>query len=163
MKKAIKIIVLVLVVLLLALISIPFIFKDKILEKVKSEINNNINAKVDFKNFDLTIFSSFPNLTLKLEHLSVVGIKEFDGDTLAGIGTTSCTVDIMSVISGNQIEIRAVDLTDARLQFLVLKDGKANWDIVKSTGDSATPSTTPAQFKVGLKKYAIKNGWIRFN
>jgi len=163
MKKAIKIIAITLVVLLLALLAIPFIFKDKILAKVKSEINNNINAKVDFKNFDITIFSSFPNLTLKLEQLSVVGMNEFAGDTLAGIGSTEVTVDVMSVIKGSQIEIIAIGLKDARMQFLVLKDGKANWDIAKASTDTAAATGEPSQFKVGLKRYSITNGWMLYD
>ena len=163
MKKAIKIILIVIVVVLVALVSVPFIFKNKILAKVKSEINNSINAKVDFKDYDLTIFSSFPNLTLKLNQLSVVGINEFEGDTLAGIGTAAVTVDIMSVISGGRIEIIVIELADARLQFLVLKDGKANWDIVKPAADSIAAAGEPSQFKVGLKRYAITKGRLLYD
>src|SRR4249920_3283182 len=101
MKKGIKIILIVLMVLVAAIAALPFLFKDKIVNLVKAEINNNINAKVNFTGFDLTILSSFPNLTIKLDQLSVVGVGEFEGDTLAGIGNASVTLDVMSVISGN--------------------------------------------------------------
>ncbi|HMT28548.1 MAG TPA: AsmA-like C-terminal region-containing protein [Bacteroidia bacterium] len=163
MKKAIKIILIVLVVLIAGLISLPFLFKDKILAKVKTEINNNVNAKVDFSGFDLTIFKSFPNLTLVLDNLSVVGIQEFDGDTLAAIKQTSVTLDIMSVISGSQMEIRGVGLDNPRIQLLVLDNGKANWDIAKASSDSATTTSQPTQFKAALKKYEVTNGNILYD
>src|SRR5688572_14301266 len=163
MKKGVKIVLIVLVVIIAVVASLPFIFKDRILTMVKAEINNNINAKVDFTDFDLTILSSFPNLTIKLDQLSVVGIGEFDGDTLAGIKNTTVTLDVMSVISGSQVEIISINLSDARLQLLVLKDGKANWDIAKASADSVQQTTEPSKFKVGLKSYSIDNGYLVYN
>ncbi|MBL0341606.1 MAG: AsmA family protein [Bacteroidetes bacterium] len=151
MKKALKIIVIVFILLFVGLISIPFLFKDKILIKLKAEINNNINAKVDFKGFDISIFKSFPKLTLVLDDLTVVGVAEFEGDSLASIKSTAVTVDIMSVISGGQIEIRGVSLEIPRIQLLVLENGKANWDIAKPSNDSTPSTTEPAQFKASLK------------
>ncbi len=163
MKKGIKIILIVVLVLVVALISIPFLFKDKILAKVKSEINNSINAKVEFTDFDLSVIRNFPNLSIQMEQLSVVGVNEFEGDTLAGIGSTSLTVDIMSVISGGEIKIKSVKLKDARMQFLVLKDGKANWDIVKPSADTASQTAESGEFEVALKSYSIKNGRVIYD
>lgn len=163
MKKAIKISLIVLAVIFIALISLPFIFKDKILVKVKTEINNNVNAKVDFSGFDISIFRSFPNLTLVLENLSVVGVADFEGDTLAAIKTTGVTLDVMSVISGDVIEIRGVSLDDPRIQLLVMENGKANWDIAKPSSDTATTSSEPSQFKAALKKYEVSKGYILYD
>ncbi len=156
MKKILKIVLVVIAALVLFLVAAPFIFKGKILNAVKTELNNNILAKVDFKDFDLTLLSSFPNLTMKLSDLSVVGVNEFDGDTLAGIKQLSVTVDLMSVLSGSQVKIRKVELDQARLQFLVLTDGKANWDIAKPSADT-TAASGESQFDISLKYYAIRN------
>lgn len=163
MKKVIKIAGIIILVLLIAVFSAPFLFKGKILEKVKAEINNNINATVDFDSFDLTILRSFPNLTIELEGLEVVGQEPFKGDTLASVVKTSLTIDIMSLISGDQIQIRSVQLSQPRLHLLVLADGRANWDIVKSNSDTATAQSEPSQFKVGLKYYSIKDGYVYYD
>ena len=77
MKKTIKIILIIVLVLLISMAAIPFLFKDKIFAKVKSEINKNINDNVEFSGFDLSLFRNFPRLTLELENLSVAGIEEF--------------------------------------------------------------------------------------
>ncbi len=163
MKKALKIVAIVILLLLVGLISIPFLFKDKILTRVKAEINNNVNAKVDFKEFDLTIFRNFPNLTLVLGDMSIVGVNEFAGDTLAGIKTTAVSLDIMSVIKGSQIEINGISLDVPRIKLLVLKNGKANWDITKPAPDKPTTSSEPSQFKASLKKYTIDKGTIVYD
>ena len=63
MKKLFKWAAITILVLLVVLISLPFIFKDKIVEKFKEETNKNINAKVDFGDFDLSLIRSFPNFT----------------------------------------------------------------------------------------------------
>lgn len=163
MKKALKITAVIIVILLAALIAVPFLMKDKIKAKVIAEINNNVNAKVDFKTFDLTIFKNFPNLTLELGDFSIVGINEFNGDTLAAVKTTSVTVDIMSVISGGQIKIKGILLDQPVARLLVLENGKANWDIAKSSDSTAATSEQPSEFKAALSKYEIRNGFIDYN
>ena len=52
-------------VLLILVIAAPFIFKDKLVQLVKDEANKSLNAKVDFGDFDLTLFSSFPDFRFK--------------------------------------------------------------------------------------------------
>ena len=58
MKKILKITGITLLVLIVALIALPFLFKDKLVKMAKEEANKNLNAKVDFGNFDLSIISS---------------------------------------------------------------------------------------------------------
>jgi vacuolar-type H+-ATPase subunit H len=163
MKKSIRIALIVLVVLFAGIISIPFLFKNKILARVKSEINSNVHATVDFKSFDVSILRSFPNLTLTLEELSIVGKSPFEGDTLAGMKSSSVTVDIMSVIRGGVIDIRSISLDQPRLRLLVNEDGTANWDIMISESDSAVADAPQSQFTVSLKKYSLRDGWLYYD
>ncbi|MEP7263205.1 MAG: AsmA-like C-terminal region-containing protein [Bacteroidota bacterium] len=162
MKKALKIVGVVLLILLLAIIILPIAFKGKIVAKVKSEINNNINAKVDFTDFDLSLIKHFPNFTLSMEGLSVVGVNEFNGDTLAAIKQLDVTVDVMSVIKGSQIVIKGISLDNPNINLLVLKNGKANWDIAKPSEPSA-PSGESSGFKASLEKYSITDGNILYD
>src|SRR5690348_4046085 len=77
MKKAITIILIVIGILLIAAIVTPLIFKDEIIAKVKTEINKNVKAKVDFSDVDLSLLRHFPKLSVALEDLSVTGKGEF--------------------------------------------------------------------------------------
>ena len=81
-------------VLILFLIAAPFLFKDKIVSLVKEETNKSLNAKVDFGEFDLSLFSSFPDFRFKINNVSVVGINEFKDDTLASIQELNLDINL---------------------------------------------------------------------
>ena len=126
MKKGIKIASVVLLVLIVFLISAPFLFKDKIVAKIKEEANKNLNAKLDFGNFDLTLISSFPDFKFTLNKLSLVGINDFAGDTLIATDKLMLNINLMSVIKGEQYKINSIVLEHPTILAKVLKDGKAN-------------------------------------
>ncbi len=147
-----------LVLLLGAAIILPIVYKDKIVALIKDEVNKKINAKVDFGEIDLTLLSTFPDFSVRIDSLSVVGKDVFDGDTLTAIPQLSVSLDLMSVLGGNQIEINSVKLQAPLFNLIVLKDGKSNWDIAK-TDSTPSAATEPATaFKATLQSYAIENG-----
>ena len=162
MKKALKWIGIFLLVVIVFLVAAPFLFKDKIVSKIKEETNKNLNAKVDFGDFDLSLFRSFPDFSLRLNELKVINIEPFAGDTLIYTKQLDLTVDLMSVIKGGEIKIKSVDLNSAIMNFLVDKDGKANWDIAKPSTGPETASE-PSSFKANLKHYAISNSRIIYD
>ncbi|MDO9276853.1 MAG: hypothetical protein Q7T92_15070, partial [Lutibacter sp.] len=63
MKKAFKIIGIILLVFALLLVATPFIFKGKITELVLKSINKNVEAVVAFEDVDLSLFKNFPKAT----------------------------------------------------------------------------------------------------
>jgi hypothetical protein len=145
-------------------IVLPILFKDKIIAKVKSEANNHLRAKMDFSSFDLTLIKSFPDFTLDLYDFSLVGIDEFEGDTLAYIKDFEFTIDIMSVIKGGKIEIKSIVLDEPQILAKVLKGGKANWDIAISEEEATTPEASePTEFKAALRNFEIKNANIVYD
>ena len=75
----------VVVLLIGLLIATPFLFKDKLVELAKKEANKQLNAKVDFGEFHLSLFKSFPDFRFDIENVSIVGVNEFAGDTLLGL------------------------------------------------------------------------------
>lgn len=166
MKKFLKWFLFLFLFILIAAIVLPFAFKGKILQIAKEQANNNINAKVNFSDdISLSLIKSFPNFTLEIKDLSVVGINEFEGDTLFAAKEISATLDIMSVISGDKIKIRSILLDQARVNAIVLKDGKSNWDIAKASADSSQ-SQAPAsesKFNISLKKFEIRNSYIKYD
>ncbi|HTG50631.1 MAG TPA: hypothetical protein VL915_09095, partial [Gemmatimonadales bacterium] len=85
MRKTLIIFGGVLALLLLLLILVPVLFGGRIAERVKTEANRSLNAKVDWRDAGLSLFGDFPNLTLGLDGLTVVGVGKFEGDTLAAI------------------------------------------------------------------------------
>ena len=162
MKKIIKWGGITLLAILILLITLPFLFKDKIVAKVKEETNKSINAKVDFGEFDLSLIRNFPNFSLRVNNLSVINIEPIEGDTLVYAKQLDLTIDIMSVIKGGTIGIKKVSINSPVMYFLVNEKGKSNWDIAKPSAKQAT-NNEPSTFKASLKEYSISNGLIVYN
>ena len=162
MKKFIKIAALVFVLLFAVLISIPFLFKDKIVAKVKEEANKNLNATINFGEFDISIISSFPNLKFSINELSIIGKDDFLGDTLIFSKSTALNLNIMSVIKGEKYQINSIVISNATINALVNKLGKANWDITKPSEPGA-PSAESSNFKMQLSKFEIENSNIVYD
>ncbi len=155
-----------LLVLIIFIIAAPFIFKDKIVSIVKEQANANLNAKVDFGEFDLTLISSFPDFRFKIKNVSVVGVDDFTGDTLASIGELITDINLKSVLSGDQYKINSIIIDKARILGKVLPSGKANWDIAKADSTAAaapTATSEPSKFAMKLNEFKIKNAYIVYD
>lgn len=164
--KIVKYLFVFFAVILVLLVATPFLFKSKIVELIKQQVNTNINATVNFdNNIGLSIIKTFPNFELTINNFEVVGINEFSADTLLQLKSFSAVLDVMSVIKGGSIQINKIALVEPKLNAIVLKDGKANWDIVKPAADSTVTSadTASSAFNITLKKFAIKNATINYN
>ncbi|MBN2669970.1 MAG: AsmA family protein [Bacteroidales bacterium] len=169
MKKFLKITGISILVILVLLILIPIVFKDKLIEIAKTEINNQVNAKIQFGEFDLSIFTYFPNLNFEINDVTVSGINQFEGDTLMHLKQLTAKVDIMSVF-GDQIKVKAVHLIEPQIYAHVLRDTTANWDIAK-TDSSATEEVVEevsetfgddASFKMALNTFSIQKAQIKY-
>ena len=150
--KIVKYSFLVLVVLFLILLAAPFLFKGKIVGLIKDQANTQLNAKLNFnEDISLSLIKNFPHLSLGIQDLSVIGINEFEQDTLFASKDFSVTLDVMSVINGDEIIIKKIRLDQPRIKALVLKNGKANWDIAKADTSAAEVPADTASSPFNLK------------
>ena len=160
-KKVFKWIGIVFAILLVALFATPFLFKGKIEKAVKKSINDQLNATVFYGDVGISIFRSFPKLSLSIDNLTIVGKNDFENDTLATIKEIDIAVDIMSIIkSGQTIKVLGVKLNEPRINAIVLSDGKANWDIMKPTEDKKEESK-PLQ--LSLRNMTINDAKIAYS
>jgi hypothetical protein len=160
MKKLLKYTGIILFSLLVIAFTLPILFKGKIVSAVKSGINKNIEAKVDFKDVSLSLFRHFPQLSVSLENIAVTGLGVFVKDTLVSAPSIDASVNFMSLFTGKDIRIKGLYFNAPRIHALVNKDGKANWEITKA--DTSTSASEPSAFRVQLEKYAIKNGYVYY-
>lgn len=155
-----------LLLIILLLIAAPFIFKDKIVSLVKEQANANLNAKVDFGDFDLSLISTFPDFRFEIENVSVIGIEEFEKDTLAYIGKLSLDLNVKSVLSGDQYQINSIIVDKARILAKILPSGKANYDIAKADSSAVPESpeaTDTSKFAMKLKEFKINESTIIYD
>ncbi len=151
----------IILLLLGTAIIIPVFFKDKIMALVKKELNDQLNATTDFKDVDISIFHSFPNLSVSIIDLSIVGKDDFKTDTLISAKSIDVSLELMKAIKGTY-DILNIGLITPRIHAIVHADGKANWDITKPT-PAEKPAAESAPFALKLRKYGIENGFIEYN
>jgi hypothetical protein len=163
MKKYLKITGITLFVFLLILIILPFVFKGKILNIVKSEVNKTLNAQVDFEHLSLNFFRSFPNASVTLSDFYVAGINEFEGDTLFFAENLSATVNLKSLWSDSGYEITKLSVDKAKVHAILREDGKANWDVMKSDEMEEDDTAEENNFKLVLKKVSVENTDILYD
>jgi hypothetical protein len=163
MKTVLKITGISLAVIFLLLLILPFVFKGKIMEQIKIAINENVNAEVDFDSFSISFIRNFPNVSFRMNELSVVGVDPFAGDTLADIKSFSVSVNLMSLFGSDGYEIKTINIDQPNLLLKVLKDGTANWDIAIPSETEPEVAEEPMDFKIALRRLTVKNANIIYD
>ncbi len=173
-KTIVKIIAGLLLFVLLLLFTVPVLFKGKIKTIVEKTINESVNAKVTFADYNLSFFKNFPNLSFSIKDVYVTGIERFEGDTLSGLKSFSLVFNPGSLFGKDGYEIKSIIIDRAILNAIVLNDGTANWDITKPETESEAmeqPEKTQAEpaettggssLKLLLRKFEIKNTNISY-
>ncbi|MGF2413437.1 hypothetical protein [Ferruginibacter sp.] len=161
-KKFLKIVFISLLVLIALVFAAPYLFKSQIVAFVKREVNKNLNAKVDFKDVDISFFRHFPKVAVALDELQVIGVGNFSADTLLSAERVDAAVNIMSIIKGKDMTIYSVYAKRPRVHAIVNKEGLANWDIVKPADDIAKNDTTEKSFSLQLNEYEVSNAYISY-
>ncbi|WP_111709675.1 AsmA-like C-terminal region-containing protein [Lutibacter citreus] len=165
MKKAAKIIIGILIVILGILIAIPYFFEDKIVELIKETANNNVNAKIDFNNVDISLISSFPNAKVSLNNFLITTKKPFEGDTLANVKALSLKFPISSLFksTSEEINVSFITIEEAAFNILINKKGEANYNITKESATSTSENSTEnSGIKLKLDGYSIENSNIYY-
>jgi hypothetical protein len=148
--------------ILLALLLIPLLFRDRIATRLKTEIASSVTARVDWRSASVGLLRDFPNASLSLDDLSVVGMAPFQGDTLASVKQARLVLELASVIGfvrrGDPIVVREIVLHEPRVGLRVLHDGRANWDIVRPS--SSATSTDSKAVAVTLRNLQLSDATV---
>ncbi len=151
----------ILFLLIVGGIALSYIYKDEIAAKVKSDINKNFNAVIDYGSVDLSIIKSFPDFSFQMNDFSITGIEEFKELKLIDAKQMAFNLDIMSVIKSDRpIEIHSVHLKEPKVNVKVLGNGKANYDITLPSEETTSDETY--SFVVQLQEYGIEDGTITY-
>ena len=158
MKKGLKITGIVIAVILILLLVLPLAFKGKIETLVKTEGNKMLNGQFDFRSLNISLLRHFPQASLTLEDFWLKGEGDFATDTLVKAGELTATVNLLSLM-GSNYEISRIYVEDTYLHAIVLEDGRANWDVMKTDSTATVEETTEesSPFAISLKKVKFDN------
>ena len=160
MKKALKIFGLFILLILILMLVIPYFYKDEINAFIKEDLNKNFTATIDYKDVSLSLFRDFPNLQVQIDEISVDGKGAFEHVSLANIRSLSLSLDAKKVFWDKIYEVKELRVKDLLLNLWVLKDGQANYDIVKENPQAPDEDTA---FSFKIKDYEIDSAHITYN
>ena len=171
MKKVFITLGVLILVVITALMVIPTFFKGDILQIIEKQSAKYSNAKLKIGDMNLSMFKSFPNLNVALKEVMITGQDEFAGDTVVYIPLFEASVNLKSLIAGDELIVNQLLLKNCRIAPTVNSEGKANWDILLSSDSqtSATTETPPDEPKgkaergLRLNDIAIENLFITYN
>lgn len=165
-KKVFKIFGIVFLVVIATLIAAPFFLKGKIADIIKNKVNHSVDATFNFRDANLSLFSSFPNAKVRLENILLVNKAPFEGDTLFSSNNIELEMSIKELFKGanEPITIKSLALDKALLNILVNEKEEANYAISK--GEEEESNTTNAGensgFSFSMNSYTIKNSDINY-
>ncbi len=163
MKKALKIFGFIILTIIVLLIIAPFVFESQLERLLKKTINDNVNAKVEFTDIDLSMFRSFPDATLVIENFSVINNSPFEGDTLAMGDEIVLEMSVKELFKSSE-EPKQIDeliLNNGYFNIKIDSTGNANYDIAKE--DTATTASESSAFSLDLKHYEVNNTRIKYH
>jgi hypothetical protein len=162
MKKYILSIAILLVLLLGSAIFLPYLFKDKIIETIKSEANKTLKAELDFdNNITINIFKSFPNLKLGFKDLSITyPDSTFRKDTLFAADKLEVSFDLMKFYKEQKYQFKSIAIDRPRLHLELLNDSTVNWDLVIASEEDKNEESTALNFE--LDNVQIENGSLTY-
>jgi len=164
-NKIVKILGLTFLVALLLLIAAPFFLKGKISTLIKNKVNQNVEANFNFEDASLSIFSDFPNATVRMQNIALTNKAPFAGDTLFSCGSLALEMSVKELFkdANQSIAIQSVTADKALLNLLIDQQEQANYDITKPTvAEGAVTENESAPFSFSVDSYAFTNTRINY-
>lgn len=165
MKRFLKITATMVAVVLVVAIVTPLLLRGKIGDIVKREANAMLAARLDFEKLDISLLRNFPNASLNLKGLTLVGTDRFEGDTIVAARRITVVVNLMSLVGDEGFEVRKIILASPALHAHKLSDGAVNWDVMKPSEQADTTAveeSAPSSFRLSVRDFRLTDAVIRY-
>lgn len=133
--------------LLLLAILVPGLYallrQDQLTEALVRKVNESVNTKISYGKLRITIFESFPNITVRFSDLLVepspfydkTQLKDEDNDTLLYTSSLSLTVSMPSLLTGT-VAVKSITARNGEVNLLTDKRGDINYEVFsEKSGD----------------------------
>lgn len=126
---------------------------NKVKQFALKQLNQQLNATITANDIEVSLLKTFPKVSLLLKNIN---IQDFSGDTLLNAQNAFLGFDVMQVIKGNY-DIGSIKIENGNIKAFVLKNGTANFNIVKSS-----KSDTISNFQLKLNLVEFNNVDFKF-
>ena len=152
---------LLLAALVVGAVLVPLLFEDRIVQLLRTELNERLNAVVEFSDADLSFLSTFPTFTVEISELKITGKDEFAGVELLRASSVAAGLDVLALVFDERIQVRSVGVDVPDVHVIIKRDGAANYDILGELAESSD-SESEEDIAFVIERYAIKDGTLRY-
>ncbi len=143
------------VVLLILSAIIASVFQDQIVSKLVTELNKQLKSELSIGSSDLSIISSFPNVSATLED---VYLEDAFEESLLEAKEVSFKLGLFSLL-GSTIKLKSVIVKKGALNVHIDRKGKANYDILVESQDT----TETGEVGIEINEARLKNIALVYN
>lgn len=164
MKKPIKITIISLgsllaLLLIVAIVAVNVVFSPKRLTPIVQKYANEfLTCKAEIGEVDLSLFGSFPEVSLRLNNVVLVNpVEDAQSDTLARVDKLYCSLDLMELVNNKKVDVTGFTFYGGEANLFVAKDGTTNFDIVKPSEPETEESEPMKLDKMSLSNVSVDN------
>ena len=117
-----------------------FLFKERIINQFVQEANKNLNTPVKIGKMDISMFSSFPQLSIVLNDVYIEDSHEGQYPLLTA-SEISFQLSVIDVWNGNYT-IAGLKIKNSETNLKINQQGKNNYTILKDTGKKSNNTST---------------------
>ncbi|NBC03876.1 MAG: hypothetical protein GVY20_09265 [Bacteroidetes bacterium] len=143
MWKIVKFIAVGFFVLLLLLIGVLYWQKDNIIEAAISHIEKTYDAKIDYENTNLSLFSNFPNISFEIDSIAISHISQNPGEEAIFTSDKNGIALSISNVWSSPYQISDIYFINPKISIHCDNAGNCNYDAFTESGqeDDNTEST----------------------
>ena len=135
---------------------VPILFRDQIVERLKLELNRQLDATVSFAEVDVSLLSTFPTLAAEVTELSIVGKGDFEGISLFSAKSAAAGLDIVALVFGRSIVVESISIREPEVHVVIDELGRANYDIADQKAPGA--HDVDDALTLQIQRYQISGG-----
>jgi hypothetical protein len=161
-------------------IALHYIFTpSKVTPIVEDVVTHYVNAEVGIGEVELTFFSTFPNLGIRISNIQVISKvlqditsdnSRFAGrrDSLLTMDNLFFTMDPIAYLSDNKVDIKELRLETPRIYAYTDTSGISSWEIYKTSAVDTNfvetqDTSSSSKLDLNIQNVLIKNGTITYN
>ncbi|MBS1979257.1 MAG: AsmA family protein [Bacteroidetes bacterium] len=137
------------------------VYRDDVRIRIEKELDKQINANIFFEDIRLSLTRHFPDVTITLDKVEIVGVASFAGDTLAHVDEFDIAINPGSFLWGKEIDLNSIHFIKPAVNLKARLDGLTNFNILK--GDtSQTDVKSTESINLAIEEIVIEDGRLSY-
>lgn len=141
--------------ILLLMYVLPILFPGYLTSQVQKFANDRLEGKLSFSEIELSFFTQFPSLTVTLYDVQLNGSQPFADQNLLKADAVGFGIDLKDLIFSGEVTVNELFIDDSSINVIVDENGRANYNVYKTTEQVSTSSDTASSASLRLNRIAI--------